>query len=108
MTKKPKKGVMKAPQKDDSKSRIIGEQRKEIRKLVKLNKKLTHQVYDLNKVLERNIRRIEELSRLYSVEELLNIDLLVDTPIVDVNWDDEELDEETLDAIVRGDLNEKK
>ena len=102
MTKKPKKGVCKTPQKDESKNRIIGEQRKRIRSLVKDNKKLRHEVYDLNKVLERNIRRIEELSRLFSVEDLLNIDLLLQKPIVDVDWDDKELDEAEIDLIVRG------
>lgn len=101
MSKKPKKGVSKVPNKDESKHRIIGEQRKEIRKLVKDNKRLRHQVYDLNKVLERDLRRIEELSRLFTVEELLNINRIADAPIVEIDWDDKELDEMDIDAIAK-------
>jgi len=99
---KPKKGVLKAPQKDESKNRIIGEQRKQIRSLIKENKKLKHQVYDLNKVLERNIRRIEELSRLYTIEELLDIDLTLDRSNNVVDWDDKELSEADIDNIAKG------
>ncbi len=97
-----KKGNLKVPQKDDSKSRIIGEQRKTIRKLTKENKKLKHEVYDLNKVLERNIRRIEELSRLYTIEELLNIDVIIDRPMVEIDWDEDDLTEADIDVIVKG------
>jgi len=101
MTRTPKKGFKKEPKKEDSKARIIAQQRKEIRKLVKENKKLKSHTYDLNKILEKSLRRIEELSIPFTVEQLLNIDKMLNVPIVDIDNDDPNLSEEDIDAIAK-------
>jgi len=98
------KCTTKNPQKEQSKNNIINAQRKTIRQLVKENKRLRNEVYDLNKVLERNIRRIEELSQRFSLEELMGIDEIIDKPYVTevLDIEDAELTEADIDAIING------
>lgn len=104
MTNKHKKGHMKSPEKERSKNQIITEQRKKLRKLVKENNRLRNEIYDLKKILDNNIRRIEELSERFTIDELLGIKQRAKKEPIKVEWDDKDLDEGDIDAIIKGDV----
>lgn len=102
MRQKYKKYNVKEPTKT-TKNHIIDEQRKTIRKLVKENKRLRNQVYDLTKVVEKNIKRIEELSKGIPIEEILEIEEAISKPEIDVFEDEPELTMDQIIAIAKED-----